>query len=146
MTGSGIPDDTQLAGVREQDVVRYVGDGKRRKLFEVAVQMGPVWRVRKQVRCPFSIFVHPISSFRDGFMHYSAQLTADASVRTINSNLEEKLEGETSLIVTINFSRAVAVEGRQHRTSFDDSDCQSSGVQPCFRDEICWPPQPWAQQ
>ena len=24
--------------------------------------------------------------------------------------------------------------------------CQLSGVQPCFRDEICWPRQPWARQ
>jgi hypothetical protein len=24
--------------------------------------------------------------------------------------------------------------------------CQMSGVQPCFRDEICWPRQPWARQ
>ena len=24
--------------------------------------------------------------------------------------------------------------------------CQLSGVQPCFRDEICWPRQPWVRQ
>jgi hypothetical protein len=66
MTASGIRDDTQLAGVREQDVVRYVGDGKRRKLFEVAVQMGPVWRVRKQVRCPFRVLFTQSAVFAMG--------------------------------------------------------------------------------
>jgi hypothetical protein len=89
---------------------------------------------------------HPSAGFRDGVVHCPAQLTAASSVRKINSNLEENYRSRDN----IHCQRETVRARRRRRPSIQDQasttpNCQFSGVDPCFRDEICWPPQPWAQ-
>jgi hypothetical protein len=55
-------------------------------------------------------------------VHYPAQLTADASVRMLNSNLEENIEGETTSIARTKLFARARVEGSQHGASFDDAE------------------------
>jgi hypothetical protein len=55
-------------------------------------------------------------------VHYPAQLTADASVRMLNSNLEEKYRRRDDIDRRTKLFARARVEGSQHGASFDDAE------------------------